>query len=199
MNALEQLTKISLPKKLIVLCVLLALFAVGYWIVYYNPLTEELSKLERTHASLIKKRKDAERRKKTYEMDLKKLDEYRKIHKEQLRALPQDTEMSSFLNNLNAQGELVGLDILSVKPLKEETAKYYARVPVRLRLKGTFHQLAKFFYLVGNLERIINIEDISLNRSGLTDSAAILNAEVLATTFRALKPGGEKRGRKRKR
>ncbi len=80
----------------------------------------------------------------------------------------------------------MGLEILSVKPKKEEPAKYYARIPVELKLTGTFHQLAKFFYLVGNLDRIINIENISFEITGYEELSAILTANVLATTFRAV-------------
>ena len=109
-----------------------------------------------------------------------------KAHGQQVRALPGDAEISSFLESLNTQAELVGLEIFSVKPRKEEPSKYYARIPVELKLTGTYYQLAKFFYLVGNLDRIINIEDITLEIKSFEESNAVLTAGVLATTFRAL-------------
>ena len=39
--------------------------------------------------------------------------------------------------------------------------KFFARVPMKLTLPGKFHQIAKFFYGVGQLDRIINIENIA--------------------------------------
>jgi type IV pilus assembly protein PilO len=110
----------------------------------------------------------------------------KKSYGQQLRALPSETEMSSFLNSLNAQAEAVGLEIISVKPKKETAAKYYARIPVQLKLTGSYHQLAKFFYLVGSLDRIINIEDISLQVGSFVDSTPLISADVMATTFRSV-------------
>ena len=112
--------------------------------------------------------------------------------------LPPNSEMASFLNNLNAQAELVGLEILAVKPLDEEPARYYARIPVQLKLRGSFHQMSKFFFLVGNLDRIINIEDINLGDGEMDESGIVLTAEVLATTFRSVQPRDSEKNDKKK-
>ena len=87
------------------------------------------------------------------------------------------------LNKLSVE---TGLEIESVKPQREEASQYYARIPVHLKLKGSYYQLAKFFYLVGNLDRVINIENINLKIANYEESSAILNADVLATTFRSI-------------
>jgi type IV pilus assembly protein PilO len=192
MSALDQVIKLSLKKKLAILVGVWVLVGAGFWFVYYAPLNEELATLQENHTSLQRERNDVNKRKATYEKDRQRRDELKKSYGQQLRALPSDTEMSSLVNSLNAHAELVGLEIESVKPRKEEAAQYYARIPVQLHLKGTYYQLAKFFYLVGNLDRIINIENISLKLSGFEESSAILSAEVLATTFRSVQKEGKK-------
>jgi type IV pilus assembly protein PilO len=192
MSALDQVIKLSLKKKLAILVGVGVLVGAGFWFVYYAPLNEELATLQENHTSLQRERNDVNKRKATYEKDRQRRDELKKSYGQQLRALPSDTEMSSLVNSLNAHAELVGLEIESVKPRKEEAAQYYARIPVQLHLKGTYYQLAKFFYLVGNLDRIINIENISLKLSGFEESSAILSAEVLATTFRSVQKEGKK-------
>lgn len=203
MNFLDQLTKIPLTKKLVLVGLVVILIGGGYWYLYYQPLMDELSALQSQQVQLQQEKKDAQQRKATYDRDRRKRDELKKNFANQLRALPPVAEMSSFLNNLNAQAELVGLEIRSVKPLEEEPADYYARIPVQLKLRGGFQQLAKFFYLVGSLDRIINIEDISLSLDKIEESGAILNAEVLATTFRSItageKSGGAAGGRPKRR
>ncbi len=186
MIALEQITKISIKKKLLVLIGSVLVVGVAFWFIYYSPMQYEYEKLKKTYAKLQNDKQDATRRKAVYDQDRTRRDELKASYGQQIRALPADTEISSFLNSLNTQAELVGLDIISVKPRKEEPAQYYARIPIELKLNGSFHQLAKFFYLVGNLDRIINIENIVLNTSQTADSGTILSAEVLATTFRAL-------------
>ncbi len=198
MNALEQLTKIALPKKIAVLLVIVVLVGVGYYYFLYLAVAEDLKTLENQHVTLQQQKRDAERRKSTYDKDRHRRDELKKSYAQQLRALPADAEMSSFLNSLNSQAELVGLDLLAVKPKKEEPAQYYARIPVELELRGDFLQLAKFFYLVSSVDRIINIENISFKVKGVDDSGIQLSANVLATTFRSIQKsakGPKKKGK----
>jgi type IV pilus assembly protein PilO len=203
MGAFEQITKISLKKKILVLTAMIGVFGFAFWFFYYSPVQTEYSDLLDTYERLRHDKQDAVRRKAAYDKDRKRRDDLKQAYGQQLRALPSEAEMSSFLNSLNTQAELVGLEILSVKPKKEEPSKYYARIPVELKLTGSFHQLAKFFYLVGNLDRIINIENISLKIKEFGESSAVLSADVLATTFRAVaesnstdeKPG---KGKKKK-
>jgi type IV pilus assembly protein PilO len=195
MNGLEQIAKVSVFKKLAVLFILVAGLGSGYWFFYYSPVVEELAQEQALYTQLQAQRQDAIRRKATYEKDRHRRDELKKSYGQQLRALPTDAEMSSFLNSLNTQAELVGLEIQSVKPQEEETAQYYARIPVQLELTGNYHQLAKFFYLVSNLDRIINIENISFKVTEGTQSNTVIRAKVLATTFRSVQIGGKDKKR----
>jgi len=197
MSALETLTKTPLPKKIFFLALLMLVLGAAFWFTVYSPITEEYSAAKTKHANLVKKLADAEERKRTYDQDRQRRDEMQKVSTKQFQALPPETEMSSFLASLNAQADVVGLEILSVKPLQEEAAEYYARIPVQLELQGSFHQLAKFFFLIGSLDRIINVENINLRVATLDQSGAILRAGVLATTFRSIQPGtGKKKGKK---
>jgi type IV pilus assembly protein PilO len=57
---------------------------------------------------------------------------------------------------------------------------------MQIELDGRFHQLAKFFYNVGQLERIINMENIALTTPTVIDQEIRLKAKVLATAFHAV-------------
>ncbi len=191
MGVIDQITKVPLKRKILVLVAVTVVLAAAFWFFYYSPMQTEYSELQETYGRLQRERDDAVRRKATYDKDRKKRDDMKQAYGQQLRALPSEAEISSFLESLNTEAELVGLEIRSVKPRKEEPSKYYSRIPVELSLTGTYHQLAKFFYLVGNLDRIINIENISLQFSRFEESNAILTANVLATTFRAVAKEGK--------
>lgn len=189
-SALDQLVKTPLPKKIFFLAFMMLMLAAAFWFSLYSPLTDEYASEKSRYDTLKGKLADAEQRRRTYEEDRKRRDEMQKSSTKQFQALPPDTEMSSFLASLNAQADVVGLEILSVRPMQEEVAQYYARIPVKLELVGTYHQLAKFFYLVGSLDRIINVENINLFVDSVDKGGAMLRAGVLATTFRSVQPGG---------
>jgi len=190
MSSFDKLMKTPLPKKIFFLAFLMLMLAAVFWFSFYSPLSDEYGQELTKHDTLQRKLADAEARKRTYDEDRKRRDEMQKSSMKQYQALPPDTEMSSFLANLNTQADVVGLEILSVKPLQEEAAKYFARIPVQLELHGSFHQLAKFFYLVGSLDRIINVENINLRVESMDKSGTVLRASVLATTFRSVQPVG---------
>jgi type IV pilus assembly protein PilO len=197
MSALDKLVKTPLPKKIFFLVLVMLLIAAAYWFSFYSPISDEYSSALSKNQSLQSKLTDAEQRKRTYDQDRKRRDDMQKASTKQYQALPPETEMSSFLASLNAQADVVGLEILSVKPLQDQAAKYFARIPVQLDLRGTYHQLAKFFYLIGSLDRIINVENINLKTDMLDKSGAVLRATVLATTFRSIQPGSGPAGKKK--
>jgi type IV pilus assembly protein PilO len=60
---------------------------------------------------------------------------------------------------------------------------------MKLELTGRFPQVAKFFYGVGQLDRIINMENISVTDPKKEGDETQVKVEVLATAFRMLEEG----------
>ena len=57
---------------------------------------------------------------------------------------------------------------------------------MKLEIEGRFHQLAKFFYSVGQLDRIINMENISITDPKEKGDEVELKVSALATAFHSL-------------
>jgi type IV pilus assembly protein PilO len=194
MAALDDFAKIPLSRKIAVVAVLFVVACLVYYFVRFQSLSSESDRLEARHQELQAQEQDFARKRDGYEADVRRLAQIREQFASQSRILPPDAEMSSFLDSLNNHAELAGLEIALVEPRDEEGEGFYAKIPVELELQGRYHELAKFFYNVGQLERIINIENINLERApAQTQEAAeegesdvIIKAKVLATTFRAL-------------
>jgi type IV pilus assembly protein PilO len=75
---------------------------------------------------------------------------------------------------------------------------------MRIELSGRYHRLAKFFYNVGQVERIINMENIVLKDPELEDGEVTLKVAALATAFHAVEesldnPADEKNRRRDRR
>jgi len=192
MSALDNFAKIPLSRKLAGAIVLLALGGTIYYFARYQSLAADHGNLVRRHTKLQGQEREFLTKRDSYEADVHRLAKLREDFGQQRRILPPDTQMSTFLEHLNNHAELAGLEIALVQPLDEEASGFYAKIPVELHLKGRYHELAKFFHNVGQLERVINIENISF---GLHDDDSdeldedvglAIDAEVLATTFRSL-------------
>ena len=63
---------------------------------------------------------------------------------------------------------------------------FYAEVPFRLELEGTYHDIAMFFERVAKLPRIVNIGAMRIQANPGLESSTQLRVEGTATTFRFL-------------
>src|SRR4029078_9008224 len=110
--------------------------------------------------------------------------------REQKKVLPDESETPAFLSSLQGSAIVAGVNFTSWSPTEEVPQDFYAKVPMKVTLTGKFHQVAKFFYSVGQIDRIINVENIQMKMSATRDKNAAADAEVsvecLATAFRAL-------------
>lgn len=104
------------------------------------------------------------------------------------KVLPAETEAAAFLSSLQQVSNVSGIDLMAWQPQEEQTQAFFAKVPMRLEISGRFHQLAKFIYEVGKLDRIINMENIELYDSRPVGDDVIIRARCLATTFHTIKP-----------
>ena len=59
---------------------------------------------------------------------------------------------------------------------------------MKLKLTGKYHQIAKFFYGVSQLERIVNIENIVLDSPKMEGDDVTVKVTCLAVAFRGLAP-----------
>jgi type IV pilus assembly protein PilO len=170
--------------KLFLLVALLGIMSSGYYATIHMPLVDEIENAERNHDRLQNSLLQAQARQKRFLELREELAGREVLDRQNLRVLPKNPEIPAFLGDINRLAELSGLRIRTIRPLPEEGAEFYNRVPVSIGINGKYHQLAKFFYNISRLERAVNIEDVSLTSPRPEGEDIILTASALATTFR---------------
>ncbi len=186
MNKLiDRFNAVPLTQKILVLFLamagILALFFVGL----YQPTTEEIEELKREASSLEREENRLmEIRESQAEMEaqLQELNQQLQIAREKL---PESAEIPNLLQRVYNQAKTAGLTIEHFQRNSEVTQTDYIEIPVSMELTGTFDEVANFFFFVGRMTRIINIQDLTLHRqeSGLTPDGQ-LSVSAQATTFR---------------
>ena len=110
--------------------------------------------------------------------------------KEALTRLPDKKDLPQFMKSVSQILTDSGLASNSFKPLKEQNEQFYARVPVDLKLVGTYHNLAMFCDRVSRLPRIVNVSNLNLTAgSGSkvdTQGETFLRISCRLETFRFL-------------
>lgn len=193
----QTFAELPVAAKLFVLVFILAFLSGGYYFALHMDLADQIDGAVRQHAQLEQDLVAAQNRQQEYLRLSQELADREPIDRLNKRILPERAEIAAFLQDINAMGELSGLQIRSVQPEPEEPQALYVKVPVELDLEGHFHQFAKFFYNISQRDRAINMENIALTLVGggpggqaraqedgqATVEEVNLRVTVLATTF----------------
>ena len=191
MAAANPLSKLTPPAKIGVTLGVMGLVAVVYFFVFASDVDQQLTAARNNGIMLNDELTKARAAEQAYQKDLAELVEREQRQKELNQILPATTEYPAFLSAVQSAANVSGVSLSAWTPRERVPGKYYAKVPMKVELTGRFHQIARFFYNVGQLDRIINMEDISMTDPKLVDNEMMLKIEALATAFHMVE-GGEK-------
>lgn len=100
-----------------------------------------------------------------------------------LRQLPSKTEVEGLLVDISQTGLASGIEFQLFKPEGERYIDFYAELPIKMKMTGTYHEFGNFVSGVAALPRIVTLHDISITKDGKSDR---LTMEVTAKTYRYL-------------
>jgi type IV pilus assembly protein PilO len=180
------LTKLPPVARLAVGLGVLVLVGVAYFVIFYGDIESSIKAAQGQEQTLRNGLSDARKNEFAYQKDLAELTDRQHRQRELNKVLPVDTEYPSFLSAVQSVANVSGIGLTAWAPQPEVSEQFYARVPMKVTLIGRYHQVAKFFYGVGQLDRIINMENISLTDPKLQGDDVVVRAEALATAFRSL-------------
>lgn len=185
------LDRMGVAGKVILSLVFVILVGAVYFVVFFGELQSQSDQAKNQEAELNDQLSKAEDAKAAYQKDLDEKTRKQGLAREQKKVLPDDAEMPAFLAAIQTTASAAGVSLTSYTPQDEDPQQYYAKVPMALTLSGRFHQVARFFYQVGQLDRVINVEDIDIEVMKDTEQAdeVIVKVKCLATAFRALRQG----------
>ena len=176
----------------------MVLFAALYFVMFYGDLETEIAGEQQKEANLMDELAKANSSKEAYQKDLDEKTRREQQAREYKKILPDEAETPAFLAALQNAATISGVNLTSWSPTDEVSQQFYSKVPMKLTLSGKFHQVAKFFHGVGQLDRIINVENIHIKVK--PDVSAVVennvDVECLATAFRASTGPTSGRGRK---
>jgi type IV pilus assembly protein PilO len=179
------LAKLPLVAKIGVGALFVALIGVAYFVVFYGDLASSITAEQNTEKGLRDSLKDARQAEFAYQQDLTELSQRTQNQRELVKILPTETEYPAFLSALQNVANVAGVGLTAWAPMPEAPEQFYSRVPMKVTLRGRYHQIAKFFHGVGQLDRVINMENISLTDPKSEGEDVVLRVEALATAFRA--------------
>lgn len=170
------------PKILVLLAILVGIPVAGFFV----DTQSQLEALEQGRAEEQKYKQDyLNKKKQAVNLDLHR-QQLREIDTQfgaLLRQLPDKSQMDALLVDINQAGLGRGLQFELFRPAPHENMKeFYAELPIQLKVVGTYHDMGAFASDVGQLSRIVTLNDVKID--AVKDGG--LTMEAVARTFRYL-------------
>lgn len=129
---------------------------------FYKVRKSNIEAMEQEHAKLSA---DLEKARQTVGK-LEQLEaEYKRLHEQWEAAqelLPEEEEMPNLLRKVTTAGARAGVEFMLFQPGAPEIHEDYKAHPVKVRVRGGYHQLGIFLSRLANLERIVNVSNLDI-------------------------------------
>lgn len=103
-----------------------------------------------------------------------------------LRKLPNKTEVPNLLTDISQQGAGAGLDQKLFQPNQQVNKDFYAELPIKMRLTGSFHSIGAFVSGIAALPRIVTLHEVEIAPVAKDKGVDQLQLDVTAKTYRYL-------------
>jgi type IV pilus assembly protein PilO len=190
MAALEQrVIALSSLRKVLLFLLTFSVLCAGFYFFRYKPQAEKIATLRVNIAKQEKRLAELKRaaaQTKILEAEVaKSQEEFDRM----LARLPDQKEIPELLDSISRLAAQAGLENIFFQPQAEQAHDFYAVIPIRLDLVGTYHQLGVFLDSISKLDRIVKIDQLSLSRQKDTSS---LQVNCTIVTYRFLEKSEQK-------
>ena len=161
------------------------LCAVGSYVFVYDEQVPELQKREDTEQQLRQEFRTKHSKAVNLEIYEQQLKDIERSFGALLRQLPGKTEVPNLLVDISQTGLSAGLQEKLFQPQTEQKKDFYAELPIRISLTGSYHQFGEFVSGIAALPRIVTLHDIEI-KSATKDAYDQLTLDLTAKTYRYL-------------
>jgi type IV pilus assembly protein PilO len=169
----------------VIFIVFLAVVGAGIWFTIIKDKLPSLQRAQDEEQTLRVTFENKQRKAANYDAYKAQLSQIEQSFGTMLRQLPGETEIPSLIVDVSQTGLASGLQEKLFQPQPEIPRDFYAEKPIKIRLSGGYHEIAKFVSGVAALPRIVTLHDINITPDG-QDSFDQLSLEVTAQTYRYL-------------
>lgn len=162
-----------------------SLFVLGLGVaLHLFPMNDKLEASVKKEENLKKEWIDKKRQAINLDLHKEQLEQITQDSDNLLKQLPNKSQIERLLLDINQVGVSRGLVFDLFKPENEKVLEFYAELPIKIKVRGSYEALGNFASDLGNLSRVVVITDMVLNP--LNDSQEVLKMEALIKTFRYL-------------
>ena len=178
---LDVLLELPLAQRILfTVAVVLALAALDYALVYRG----QAGRIEHATEEIELARLDEAR----LRAELGRLPQLRQevaaLRRELHSHVPRPGASSTPLENISAQAAIAGLEVIRFHPGEARPGEHFTEVPTEVELKGTFHDLLRFFEFSAGSHDVLNATDLAIGALAAEDGHTMLRIALEMATLR---------------
>lgn len=171
----------TLPKVAILLVIFVVIVTAGFFLDW----KEQWDAIEVAEAEEVKLKEQYSQKKAkaiNFELYVQQLSEVEQSFGALVKQLPNRAEIDALLTDINQAGLGRGLQFELFRPATQEKMQdFYAELPIRIRITGSYHDMGAFASDVAQLPRIVTLNDLVI-----ANDRGVLSLDAEAKTFRYL-------------
>lgn len=169
----------------VVAAVMLGIAGFGYWY-FVTPLLDDLAAAQQEEVGLKEEFERKQRKVAALDALKEQLAEMERSFGTMLRVLPSKAEIANLLIDISQTRLANSLEEELFQPQGESPKEFYAEVPNRITVVGTYHEMGGFVSGVAALPRIVTIEDVDIKPAGGAAGSGQLRMMAVVKTYRYL-------------
>lgn len=187
----EKISSLTLVQKLLLFVGTFTLLVGGFYFFVYKEQMETVQGLEGSISGLENRLASLKKASAQVEILQKQVAESEEELSQLLTLLPDQKEIPGLLESVSELGAKVGLENILFQPQTEQPHEFYATIPVRLDLVGTYHEVGSFFDKVSKLNRILKVQSLGMVRQ---KPSSLLKVDCTIETYRFLEMPAQTEG-----
>lgn len=180
----EKIEKIKMSIRVVILLGTVVVLGGLFVYLYYLPVKADIKKNQDEISNLEQRLRIA--RKKAKQKDEFEA-EYARVEaqfQEALKLLPNKKEIPSLLKTITQLGSDSQLEFRLFSPQNERAQGFYMEIPVSIEVSGNYHNVAVFFDRVGQMDRIVNILNVSMTPVAERSTTLVTKCDAVTYSFR---------------
>jgi type IV pilus assembly protein PilO len=170
-----------LPKVLILLAIFLVILGGGF-LLDWKDQWDALEVAQQEEGKLKGQYTQKKAKAINFELYVQQLNEVEQSFGALVKQLPNRSEIDALLTDINQAGLGRGLQFELFRPAKQEKMQdFYAELPIKIKITGTYHDMGAFASDVAQLPRIVTLNDLVI-----ANNKGVLSLDAEAKTFRYL-------------
>ena len=176
--------------KAILILILAGAVGTAWYFLDIEDQYKELARVEATEKDLRQDFETKQAKAANLEAYREQLAEMEESFGAMLRQLPNRTEVADLLVDVSQTGLAAGLEFELFQPQAEVPKDFYAELPIKIRVVGTYHEFGEFVSGLAALPRIVTIHDVQISPRQSKSKSGELVLEAMARTYRYLDEAG---------